>query len=732
MNTRAIVIQHQSGFSIIDALIAFVIVAVGLLAIGSFQVALVSGSAETKTRSEAMQLAQKNLEEFKEYTFYNEITWTSATPSTPFLSPTTETGNNAVFTIAQTATVIDSTLAADGVTVLAVNQVQLEVVVSWKTSEDALGNDITDSVLLNTIVTFTDPRTVGDFAASTSGPLVSAPTGRAYLGEGDIDTDDETEINPGGNKDGNKEYQRGDNRILVNNIDSTSGVGTVVLTLADACVSGTCTEFVKINGRVYIDTASQNQLTFGDVFVKASDAAFCNLWVDNDLDDDGNNYTVSGNPHASPAGDYNYVEYSCYLGGGWHGNIGILIASGIQQNDKVCMGDPVSMNAWEEPEISLRRSYRGMRYNIDNNDDPVRVDVNDASSDIIWYSIGIADGAAFSQHDFVISSMSPSDTTGDKCELNGILVRADSSFERSFTSDSDIAGSLFENNEASFVCLNRDDHGVDINGELDTAILPDGLPDYLDGYSDFVSNGYGAGIYCPYDPTDPPTNRHIISGTIDAAAGDLGNLAMITIKSSDGEGNCSYSIDVFGNGSYSCDVYDWGNGWVGYIQSDSHTDSMVCDPFKQLFSGVSTETTGATINCYSGDVVNISGRIDMQAHTNLVNLDGVALQDSLGNSAGNCTYFEVNGSDIWEYTCQSTVFDSDVDEGWAGTLILTLTQQRYNCPPMVSVEPPESSDGVTVAQTSAGGSSFYIETADRANISLDMLITNNAGQCPSP
>ncbi len=124
------------------------------------------------------------------------------------------------------------------------------------------------------------------------------------------------------------------------------------------------------------------------MYIKASDAAYCLLWVDPPAGDTADEYDISAdNVPETASGDYKYFAYTCYLGGGWHGNIGFVLDGGIQQNDKMCQGDPTSVNLWEEPVIASRRSYRGMLWLRDTNDNSAKA--VDASNDDIYYSHGI-------------------------------------------------------------------------------------------------------------------------------------------------------------------------------------------------------------------------------------------------------------------------------------------------------------------------------------------------------
>ena len=58
-------LSRMGGFSLIEALISFVIIAVGMLALAKFQSASVESNTDSKVRTEALNLAQSRLEIFR-------------------------------------------------------------------------------------------------------------------------------------------------------------------------------------------------------------------------------------------------------------------------------------------------------------------------------------------------------------------------------------------------------------------------------------------------------------------------------------------------------------------------------------------------------------------------------------------------------------------------------------------------------------------------------------------
>ena len=340
-------------------------------------------------------------------------------------------------------------------------------------------------------------------------------------------------------------------------------------------------------------------------------------------------------------GDYDYFEYRCYVGGGWHGNIGILLAGGVAQNDKVCLGDPVSTNGWEEPEISIRRSYRGMLYKIVGGSRETFVD-SEGVTRTRYYSQGVADAvvipaAGEPTHDFVISRLSPSLTTGDNCISQGVMVRPDSTV-------SGVPGAAFAGMPTDFVCFNSED------------ILDTYDPTY-----------FGADDFCPYDPTDPPVTAYTISGIVEVVASNSDYLDTITINTSDGENNCTLGMFTQAGttyrANYNCTIFDWGTGWEGYTEVSGQIDKVACNPSRNSYTGISTSLTNQVHNCTVGDIVIVQGTLDAP---NNLGLDSVTI-----SGGGACSI----AGDGASYICQSNTFSSAT---WTGSV--TFNTSGTFCP----------------------------------------------------
>ncbi|OGT70713.1 MAG: hypothetical protein A3H44_04715 [Gammaproteobacteria bacterium RIFCSPLOWO2_02_FULL_57_10] len=651
--------SRKNGFGIIEILITLGVLSVGILGVAALQSVITTQSQDNKATAEALSIAQSRIEEMRNYT-------NSASSVTEFdaLYPDT-TGFANSLEISGVSTVFTRTESIS----TAGEVKDLGVDVAWTDSDGVAQN-----VRLNTELSFISPRSVGDTALEASESLVDAPTGRARLGEGQLPAGAET--TPNG--DGTSLYQDGGTDLMLVYGDQ------IVLTLAEACQTevGSCIDFVKIKGRVYIDTGSQNSLSPGEVYLVASDAAFCARY-----------YTVGDTTHSVTAetastvttgnGDYEYFDYTCYIGGGWHGNVGVILAGGLAQSDKVCVGDPVSINSWEAPVIATRRVYRGMLYKMDGGTDSGKEEMSDGNGGTLirYYSQGLADSVELpvpnsgeSGHDFVIASMSASQTEGENCISEGVMVRSDSNVNGEL-------GDLFVGVPADFICLN------------------DGL---LDNYD---SDVFGNDVTCPYDPSDPPSTRHIVSGSINVVAASTTEndelVAGVTTLTSDGPGNClvtpfAYSGTQY-SANYECDVFDWGNGWNGYIEVAYDASGMSCTPNRLTLSNVNADTGGHNYeDCSPGTFAVISGTVSTSGNRRLSN---AVLSD------GGVCQLALDGL---SYQCITQNFAL---ETWTGNIVLTA-----------------NSGVVCFAPTNDGVLSFADLTSGfhTRNVS----IASNANQCP--
>lgn len=627
---------NQSGFSLTEALVAFAIIAIGLLAVASFQSGLFRQSAYNKAQTEALALAQQKIEQLKHYTLADEDAYIDENADGVmdadgnYVEDGPITGRNAVF---RRSWALGSTNLGK----------QVEVTVSWSDAENNL-----QEVSLSADIPWISPRTAADQVVDLVGPDLLSPTGRARLGEGHIRDIPSDELNPYTNTypdDGLEIYQHNENLLL------TNPEGDILLTLTDACLAetGTCTDFVRIAGTVYLDTA-EAKVELEEIELLASDAAFCSRWVPEG--------TLS-NPPKTPSGDYEYYHYTCYLGGGWHGNLGFVTSRGLALSDKVCQGDPTAFESWRQPVVALRRAYRGM----------LSKQVNGETK---YYSHGIKDAALLTRQDYVFTSLSVDATEGYHCSgVQAPMTR--------FDSDS---GKLFKDIPTDFVCLNLDNDG-------------DGSPDNLDV---FDGSQFSAATTCPFDPTSPPVLSHRISGTIAINSGVAIDLSNLEVQTSDGPGNCV--VEPVSNGDwgytlgYACTVFDWGFGWTGQVSLLPNSQSIFCPTPTSVFTELKSDVSN-DYSCIGGPTVTIEGPIDYLVNDALIR--SITIGDPITGVKGRCEFIST------KFRC--TAPNDGVS--WNGTLSIDTddhvcgsTNNRFNLGPLTMAGSPYSLR-LTIAKSQA-------------------------------
>lgn len=592
---------HQRGFSLIEALVAFSIVGIGLLAVATFQSGLYKQSADSKARMEALGLAQQKIEQLKHYTQADESAYIDENgdgvmDAVGNYSDDPITGQNAVFL--RSWDLGTNSLGSE-----------VEVSVAWNDSDNQQ-----QSVSLTAAIPWISPRTAADQIVELTDPLVEAPTGKARKGGdgniGEIPSDDLISVPSIYPDDGLEMYQHGEDLLL------TNSYGDILLTLLDACSteSGECTDFVRISGTVYLDLANTKAAqSLSDIRVLASNAGYCQRWVPGG---------TLENPPTTPNGSYSYYYYTCYLGGGWHGNIGFVKDTGLLQTDKVCQGDPTSFNAWEQPVIALRRAYRGMLTKTYNNT-------------TYYYSHGIRDATRLTGHDFVFTALAPEAMEGYHCGNAGAPMTREDSY----------SGMLFTAVPTDFFCLNSDDD-------------EDSNPDYLDVYD---TAEFTADTTCPYDPTNPPVLAHQVSGTIAFYTDSMPSLGGFEVLTSDGPGNCRIvayesSGDVH-SAEYVCSVFDWGQGWTGEVELSESLDWLYCPSSTAPFANLSTDAS-QSFQCIGAYTVLIEGSITYGSKASDGAITSMVVENPLEESFGECEFTQTR------YFCYAPYTGTE----WSGTL----------------------------------------------------------------
>ncbi|MEO5362001.1 MAG: prepilin-type N-terminal cleavage/methylation domain-containing protein [Magnetococcus sp. DMHC-8] len=83
--------EQRRGFTLVEAMVALLILSVGMLALGRLQGSMTQSSAQAKARTEALRLAEGKIEELRGFSSLAAVTGYAN-------SADTVTGTNAVFT----------------------------------------------------------------------------------------------------------------------------------------------------------------------------------------------------------------------------------------------------------------------------------------------------------------------------------------------------------------------------------------------------------------------------------------------------------------------------------------------------------------------------------------------------------------------------------------------------------------------------------------------------------
>lgn len=353
--------RRQRGVTLLEALVALVVLSLGLLGIAKLNAYLVATAGQSKARMEAMALAEQKFEELRNQILETEQYKTVFTSANFALySQTTMDDsakvkcNDAAQSDSPPGLLASYTRSWCSLGTSMKNQVLIYVV--WKDAAN-----VKQSVALQSVIAWDSPLKSVAFASEQGNPVAGTfatpPTGHAYVGSG-TSTDDSGTV-PDSNAQKIKIQHSGGIYRLVN-IDTNA----VLLT------STTDETFSIIKGRVYIDQAiySSNQNNSGsgkvsvsDIFIALSDAAYCIKETDYGATTD---FSVVHQLPASGAAKYYYFEYTCYVGAGWYGNVGILRTDVAGNKERVCLGDPavsdgVTISTSRRPALSANRMYRG-------------------------------------------------------------------------------------------------------------------------------------------------------------------------------------------------------------------------------------------------------------------------------------------------------------------------------------------------------------------------------------
>lgn len=321
------------GISLLEALIALVVVSVGLLAIAKLHGELVGASGDSKARAEAIQLADSRVDGLR-----NALEIQSLNNAKASLDASEVVGVNATFDITSDVT---ETVDSSG----NIERLEIDMTVSW---QDARGD--LQEVNTSSHVVWSNPANTINLARGRlpSQERIASPSGDARLPyDGEQPAAEASLLESRG--DGVEVWQDDDRFELR---DEASGDLLLVMEVPEN------RGFSTISG--YLLAFEEND-DLEDFRVDVSDAGYCanvNIYLrQGDTVD-----TIPGN-----SGELIGKFYRCYVGRAWFGNVGLAsTTSDVRDiNGDVCVGDPTpdvaAVGTWNDPTPtnSQRRRYRG-------------------------------------------------------------------------------------------------------------------------------------------------------------------------------------------------------------------------------------------------------------------------------------------------------------------------------------------------------------------------------------
>lgn len=574
-------IKH-SGFVLIEALIALLVVAVGVLGISKLNALLMQGTGSAKTQAEALQIAQGLIEDLRNYQLEDACAATTLDAGTTTLP--TISGVNASFT-AQT-------------TIAAGTTAGLRTVEACLTWNGGACNTVGNRIILRSVISCegmgTNTMTGPGGAAGLRGNFVKTPTGRGLV-TGEIraatdGTNNTVKVGSDTYNDGTRTFNNTTNGTL-ELIDSNN---RVVLSVKkyDGCETSP-PAFSIISGKVLISAKNGNPIAAdSDLFVLSSDASFCakvprqSSWV-------------------LPAGasgndiEYFYTYYQCYLGAEWWGNIGLVRTDNATANERVCVGSPVNDATSigygtlfsKIPVGSRNRAYRGYRQISEGVFVTKGIgeleSKNDACSTATKRDVYNYQPTHLANHDFVHATLTGSETCA--------TVMAD----LNTTANAKPLGSAMGN--PTVTCPNPPPPGTPT-----TTVCPNTAPDYdtTAPYKIVSANNNPGRYYClsnndgvscgavTENPTNPSTT---IQGTITRiGSGELTGVSGTAAS-------CTFQTLSGTTYGYSCTV-DWSSfpssSWSGKLTfaSNNPSTSTTCAAGATITKTPTDATVSYTIN----------------------------------------------------------------------------------------------------------------------------------------
>ncbi len=299
--------KHSRGFVLIEALVALLVVAFAALAISKLSAVVMSSAGDSRVRAEALLLAEGTLEQLR-----NNLTQAqyaaalpASDPATPITTSESVTGTTANFNVA--TTIKTPTTGSP--------QRLLAVTVSWTSSaNESLSVNLSSEVAWDNAEN--QAATQGGGLAQTSiNPRGAAERGTGYR-----------------KKDGTwapavAPYVPANPASTPAFVYSNGGVSELINSTTGKVILVTKGNFVTISGKVYFQPGA-NIPDHSTFMVRLSSEGECIYTASNSLATEAHNSV-----------NYPVMPYTCYVGAGWYGNVGVS-SSSTTGNFTSCVGDP--------------------------------------------------------------------------------------------------------------------------------------------------------------------------------------------------------------------------------------------------------------------------------------------------------------------------------------------------------------------------------------------------------
>ncbi|HEX5805186.1 MAG TPA: hypothetical protein VFY31_02475 [Macromonas sp.] len=346
--------RQQSGLALIEAMVAFMVVAVGVLGVIKINTSLLASTGQSKARAEAVALAQDRLERARNFNLQTACTDTAL--DTP--AAETVTGINESFTINTTFTNLDSDGWKD-----------VSICVRWRNGSCTPGTP-GDRVLLNSRLACTGTGTSAQIgqsgAQNKQGGFLKTPAGRATTGT-NIDYTSQTgdtQVDSTDTTFNTKVIRRSNGDLILVSTDTNK---ILLITKKLECETQ-APSYSTITGKILLQATGNGStktpvIPSGNLFPLISEGAVCRL----------DTASISNNIYpSSGTTEYFWANYKCTVGAEWWGNVGVVSneTSGNISN-RSCTGNFASSKNSstiysKHPQLAGARAYRGYRTNAND------------------------------------------------------------------------------------------------------------------------------------------------------------------------------------------------------------------------------------------------------------------------------------------------------------------------------------------------------------------------------